>query len=58
VHEILRALCFALCVLHLIGSRWTELRFPERAPASGMPTLAQQGSPAPTRSIRPHRSRA
>ena len=41
VHEVLRALCFAVCVLHLIRSRWAELRFPERAPASAVPKPAQ-----------------
>jgi hypothetical protein len=41
LHNVLRTLCFALCVLHVIGSRWAELRFPERAPASGLPTYAQ-----------------
>jgi hypothetical protein len=41
LHEVLQTLCFALCVLHLIRSRWAELRFPERARASGVPTLAQ-----------------
>jgi hypothetical protein len=29
-HHLLRALCLALCVLHVIASRWVELRFPER----------------------------
>ena len=40
-HSVLRTVCVALCVLHVIGSRWAELRFPERAPASGLPTHAQ-----------------
>jgi hypothetical protein len=30
LHDVLTTLCFAVCVLHVIGSRWAELRFPER----------------------------
>ena len=41
VHEVLRGLCVAVCVLHVIRSRWAELRFPERAPASAVPKPAQ-----------------
>jgi hypothetical protein len=41
IHEVLRTLCLAVCVLHLIRSRWAELRFQERAPATGVPTLAR-----------------
>ena len=38
LHEILRTLCFAVCMLHLISSRWAELRFQQRALASWAPT--------------------
>ena len=30
VHNLLRTLCLILCVVHVVGSRWIELRFPER----------------------------
>ena len=33
MHNLLRTLCVVVCVLHVIGSRWVELRFPERRPA-------------------------